>query len=209
MRKCSIILLLFLFLVGCTEYLSQDDRHLPLIQSNDLGHSFVYKGKVYVAQALLGVPESQLGEPIGRLKSENMVVYRIKGLSEEWLATVFEGTPTVYTSKKGISLKVLSPNKILIEDTTPILSLFTDETSIKNQKVIDQIVNKITMGKFSKGEVKGKIRKVRQLSFVSSRYPGIRYMMYYTEVSSGQAYLDDNTGRLYPHIGSILKPYLQ
>jgi hypothetical protein len=210
MRKCTIILLWFLFLVGCnTEYLSQDDRNLPLIQFKDLGHSFVYKGKVYVAQALLGVPASQLGEPIGRLKSENMVVYRIKGLSEEWLTTVFEGTPTVYTSKKGISLKALSPNKILIEDTTPILSLFSDEISIKDQKVIDQIVNKITLGKYSKGEVKGKVRTVKQLSFISSRYPGIRYMMYYTEDLNSRAYLHDHTGRLYPQIGSIIKPYLQ
>jgi hypothetical protein len=189
--------------------MSQDDRHLPSISSEDHGHSFVYKGKVYVGQALLVVPESQMGEPVGRLKLENMVVYRIKGLSEEWLATVFEGTPTVYTSKKGISLKTLYPNEILIEDTTPILSLFADKISIKNQKVINQIVNKITTGKFTKGKVKGKIRKVRQLFFVSSRYRGIQYMMYYTEVASGQAYLDDNTGRLYPQIGSIIKPYLQ
>jgi len=138
-----------------------------------------------------------------------MAVYRIKGLSEDWLATQFEGTPTVYTSKKGINLQMLAPREIIAEDTTPIVSDFTDDPSIRDQKVIARLVNRIVNGRYVTGKVEGKIRNLKLLSFVSSRYPGIRYQIYYTERLDGQSFLNDNAGRVYPEAGSILKPYLE
>ncbi|MBN2908817.1 hypothetical protein JQC72_04675 [Polycladomyces sp. WAk] len=209
MRKCIVVLLLMIFLVGCNaEFMDREPDRLPVIPTHDHGHSFTYKGKIYTAQAVLGVPSSQLGEPVGRVQPEDMVVYRIKGLSEEWLATQFEGTPTVYTSKKGINLQMLAPREIIAEDTTPIVSYFTDDPSIRDQTVIARLINRIVKGRYAMGKVEGKIRNLKLLSFVSSRYPGIRYQIYYTERLDGQTFLDDNVGRVYPGAGSMLKPYL-
>jgi hypothetical protein len=68
--------------------MDREPDQLPVIPTHNNGYSFTYKGKAYAGQAVLGVPSSQLGEPVGRMQSEDMVVYRIKGLSEEWLATL-------------------------------------------------------------------------------------------------------------------------
>jgi hypothetical protein len=104
---------------------------------------------------------------------------------------------------------MLAPREIIAEDTTPIVSYFTADPSIKDQKVIARLVNRIVKGHYVKGKVEGKIRNLKLLSFISSRYPGIRYQIYYTEISGGQTFLDDNVGRVYPGGGSILKPYLE
>jgi hypothetical protein len=59
MRKLIVLLLLSIWLEGChAEFMDQEPGRLPVIPTHDHGHSFTYKGKVYMGQAVLGVPSS-------------------------------------------------------------------------------------------------------------------------------------------------------